>query len=200
MWEMSIPPFSEWSRAAKWRGTCRRKLTYQLLPNQPEKVGPSARMVPSVRILISFSRDLARSLLESWATTRASSSMFWRSSPMTSMPPFLFETLSWPLTRGRVVRRSSQIFSLLPKKLLLWVLPSSPLQGPVVKDWACKGITRRSGRAYLTAGARLRMVISCCMKDFKVDYGEEWGLVPRSPFPRREGGALESRISGNTQA
>ena len=35
---------------------------------------------------------------------------------MTSMPPFLAETLSWPLMRGRVARRSSQTWDLLPKR------------------------------------------------------------------------------------
>src|SRR5579859_4064009 len=100
---------------------------------------------------------------------------------MTSMPPFLPETVIWPLTRGRLVRRSSQTFSLPPKKLLLWLLPSSELQGVVVKDWACsRGMAARRVKLRTNLVAGLRMVVSFGLgeKGCTEGYGEGWGFVP----------------------
>src|ERR1700678_77038 len=147
-----IPPFIVCSSALTCRGTRKLQFTDQLRCERPQFCGPSAWMVPLVTIFTSFTSDSASSRLESCAMTRASNAISWRSSPITSIPPFFPDTLSCPLTSGSVVLRNSQTRASWPNQLLL-LLPSSPPHGPVVNDCAgtrpAKSKAERSNTAYL---------------------------------------------------
>ena len=120
--------------------------------------GPSAWIVPVVTIFISRSIDSAFSRLASCTITRASRAVSRRSSPITSMPPFSPERLTSPLTIGTVVLRSSQTRSWWPENQLLFVLPSSPVHGVVVKVWA-RSLAEKS-RARKHPRTNLRIAIS----------------------------------------
>jgi hypothetical protein len=74
------------------------------------------------------------------------------------MPPFSPDRLTWPSVIGIVVLRSSQTRSWWPENQLLFLLPSSPVHGVVVKVWARRQAEK--SRAMKHPKINLRIAIS----------------------------------------
>src|ERR1700761_1878036 len=164
-----IPPFSVCNSAARCRGTCSLKFTDQL-----PVFGPSAWIVPAVSTRTSRTSCSASSRDDACAITCASSATSLRSSPTTSIPPFLPVTFSCPPASGRVVRRLSQTRSREPHE---WCeLPSvSLLHGAVVNDCAkAEGTISREATQTTTIG-RIKSPLQQC---FPEEYAAPAAMVP----------------------
>jgi hypothetical protein len=99
--------------------------------------------------------------LDSWTTTRASRAMSWRSSPMTSMPPFLAVDGDLAVDEGQGGAAEFADFFLCAEEVRVVRVAFVSVAGEVVKDWAWRGMAGQERQEVrVRPGAKLRMGVS----------------------------------------